>query len=145
MLRARECLAFHLSGLSKVCGLPQVKAGWIAAAGPEDEVAAALERLEVIADVYLSVSGPAQLALPTLLARREAFLGPLRARLAENRAAVAAVAARRSTRCGPMAGGAPSSGSARPWTRRRSASTSSRTAWWCSPASSTTSSGADSW
>jgi alanine-synthesizing transaminase len=91
VLRARECLAFHLSGLSKVCGLPQVKAGWIAAAGPEDEVAAALERLEVIADVYLSVSGPAQLALPTLLARREAFLGPLRARLAENRAAVAAV------------------------------------------------------
>ena len=52
---------------------------------------AALERLEVIADAYLSVSGPAQLALPGLLARREAFLAPLRARLAANRAAVDAV------------------------------------------------------
>ncbi len=91
VLGARACLTFHLSGLSKVCGLPQLKAGWIAAAGPADQVAPALERLEVIADAYLSVSGPAQLALPTLLARREAFLGPLRARLQQNRAAVQAV------------------------------------------------------
>lgn len=91
VLGVRDCLAFHLSGLSKVCGLPQVKAGWIAAAGPADLVAAALERLEVIADVYLSVSGQAQRALPALLARRELFLGPLRARLAANRAAAAAV------------------------------------------------------
>lgn len=91
VLGVRDCLAFHLSGLSKVCGLPQVKAGWIAAGGPADLVAAALERLEVIADAYLSVSGPAQGALPALLARRELFLGPLRARLAANRAAAAAV------------------------------------------------------
>lgn len=91
VLGARACLAFHLSGLSKVCGLPQVKAGWIAAAGPEDQVADALERLEVIADAYLSVSGPAQLAVPALLARREAFLGPLRARLAANRTSAVAV------------------------------------------------------
>ncbi len=91
VLAARGCLAFHLSGLSKVCGLPQLKAGWLAAAGPDRLVAAALERLEVIADAYLSVSGPAQRALPSLLARREAFLAPLRARLAENRAAAEAV------------------------------------------------------
>ncbi len=90
MLAAREALAFHLSGLSKVCGLPQLKAAWIAAAGPSARVAPALERLEVVADTYLSVSGPAQLALPRLLARRERFLGPLRARLAANRAALAA-------------------------------------------------------
>jgi aspartate/methionine/tyrosine aminotransferase len=83
------CLAFHLAGLSKVCGLPQLKAGWIAAAGPEDLVAPALVRLEVIADTYLSVSGPAQLALPALLARREGFLSRLRARLASNREALA--------------------------------------------------------
>ncbi|HEY6101526.1 MAG TPA: aminotransferase class I/II-fold pyridoxal phosphate-dependent enzyme, partial [Anaeromyxobacter sp.] len=86
----RGCLAFHLSGLSKVCGLPQVKAGWIAAAGPEALVAPALERLEVVLDAALSVSGPAQLALPRLLAARETFLAPLRARLATNRAALAA-------------------------------------------------------
>lgn len=87
----REALAFHLSGLSKVCGLPQVKAGWIAAAGPPARVGPALARLEVVADAYLSVSGPAQLALPALLERRESFLAPLRARLAANRAALAAI------------------------------------------------------
>ena len=89
MLTAPECLSFHLAGLSKTCGLPQVKAGWIAAGGPERLVSPALERLEVIADTMLSVSATAQLALPRLLARREAFLGPLRARLAEGRAALA--------------------------------------------------------
>ncbi len=91
VLTARGCLAFHLSGLSKVCGLPQLKAGWLAAGGPDPLVAAAMERLEVIADAYLSVSGLVQRALPALLARREAFLAALRARLAENRAAVEAV------------------------------------------------------
>jgi hypothetical protein len=89
--RTVGCLAFHLSGLSKVCGLPQLKAAWIAAAGPDALVRPALERLEVAADAYLSVSGPAQLALPRLLARREAFLSPLRARLAANRAVLARV------------------------------------------------------
>ncbi|BDG10628.1 pyridoxal phosphate-dependent aminotransferase [Anaeromyxobacter paludicola] len=89
---ARGCLAFHLSGLSKVCGLPQLKAGWIAAAGPEPLVAPALARLEVVADTWLSVSGPAQLALPALLGRRERFLGPLRERLGQNRRALASEA-----------------------------------------------------
>jgi aspartate/methionine/tyrosine aminotransferase len=91
-LDARGCLAFHLSGLSKVCGLPQLKLGWIAAAGPAALVAPALERLDVIADTYLSVSAPAQLALPPLLGAREIFLAPLRARLAANAAALARVA-----------------------------------------------------
>ncbi|ABS27594.1 pyridoxal phosphate-dependent aminotransferase [Anaeromyxobacter sp. Fw109-5] len=85
----REALAFHLAGLSKICGLPQLKAAWIAAAGPEARVGPALARLEVVADAYLSVSGPAQLALAPLLARRERFLAPLRARLAANRATLA--------------------------------------------------------
>jgi alanine-synthesizing transaminase len=89
---ASACLAFQLSGLSKVCGLPQVKAGWIAAAGPDALVAPALARLEVVADAYLSVSAAAQLALPALLARREQFLRPLRERLAANRAALARAA-----------------------------------------------------
>lgn len=82
---ARSCLAFQLSGLSKACGLPQLKAAWIALAGPEAVVRPALERLETIADSFLSISGPAQLALPALLDARERFLGPLRARLAANR------------------------------------------------------------
>ncbi len=85
---ARKCLAFQLSGISKVCGLPQIKVGWIAVAGPPLPVRRAMERLEMIADAYLSVSGPAQLALPALLGARERFLGPLRERLAENRGAL---------------------------------------------------------
>jgi DNA-binding transcriptional MocR family regulator len=52
----------------------------------------ALARLEVVADTLLSVPGPSQLALPALLARRERFLGPLRERLAANRALLAAAA-----------------------------------------------------
>ncbi len=60
-----EALTFSLSGLSKVSGLPQMKLGWIAAGGPG--AAEALERLELIADTYLSVATPVQLALPRLL------------------------------------------------------------------------------
>jgi aspartate/methionine/tyrosine aminotransferase len=89
----RRSLAFHLSGLSKVCGLPQLKVGWLAASGPEPLLWQALERLEVIADAYLSLAGPSQAALQELLPAREAFLGPLRRRLTENRAALLGPAA----------------------------------------------------
>ncbi len=82
----RRCLAVHLSGLSKVCGLPQLKVGWMALAGPASLVEAARARLEVAADTWLSVSGPSQLALPRLLAARRRFLDPLRERLEANRA-----------------------------------------------------------
>jgi alanine-synthesizing transaminase len=91
VLQATRCLGFHLSGLSKTCGLPQMKVAWIAAAGPESEVRPALERLEMIADAALSVSGPGQLALPALLADRERFLAPLRHRLRENRVLLGAL------------------------------------------------------
>ncbi len=64
----RDCLAFALNGLSKTAALPQMKLGWIAAAGPAGPVGEALERLEVIADTYLSVATPVQWALPELLA-----------------------------------------------------------------------------
>jgi hypothetical protein len=63
------CLTFALGGLSKSVGLPQLKGGWIAASGPEGLVVEALERLEVIADTFLSVATPVQLALPALLQR----------------------------------------------------------------------------
>lgn len=89
----REALAFHLSGASKTCGLPQVKAGWIVVAGREPARRRALERLEMISDAFLSVSGPAQRALPVLLRRRHVFLDRLRGRLAGNRAALASLEA----------------------------------------------------
>lgn len=66
LTRAKNVLTLSMSGLSKIAALPQVKLGWIAASGPGHE--AALERLELIADTYLSVATPVQLALPRLLA-----------------------------------------------------------------------------
>lgn len=60
-------LAFTLAGLSKSVGLPQLKLGWIVAGGPATERDAALSALELIADSFLSVSTPVQLALPDLL------------------------------------------------------------------------------
>ena len=50
--------------------LPQMKVAWIVTSGPERETAAAIERLEVIADTYLSMNAPIQLAIPVLLEQR---------------------------------------------------------------------------
>jgi alanine-synthesizing transaminase len=70
-------LAFSMSGLSKIAGLPQMKLGWIVAGGPGHE--AALNALEWIADTYLSVATPVQVALPRLLRAAE----PVRAQILE--------------------------------------------------------------
>jgi alanine-synthesizing transaminase len=83
-----DVLAFSLSGLSKVSGLPQLKLGWIAAGGPG--AGEAVRRLELIADTYLSVSAPVQLAAPELLAARGPFQRAVDSRLAANRATLAA-------------------------------------------------------
>ena len=82
-----EVLAFALSGLSKVAGLPQLKLGWIVAGGPGSREM--LQRLELIADTYLSVSTPVQLAAAGLLEGRHEFQQALNSRLARNRAALA--------------------------------------------------------
>jgi alanine-synthesizing transaminase len=66
----REVLTFTLSGLSKISGLPQMKIAWVATSGPEERKAEALARLEVIADTYLSMNTPLQLAAPVLLEQR---------------------------------------------------------------------------
>jgi aspartate/methionine/tyrosine aminotransferase len=62
-----RCLLFRLGGLSKTAGLPQVKLGWIAVSGPDSLVDEALDRLDLIADTYLSVSTPVQTAARALL------------------------------------------------------------------------------
>ena len=77
-------LCFALGGLSKSCALPQMKVGWIAISGPAELRNQALRRLEFIADTYLSVGTPVQLALPEILARKEALQAPIRERLARN-------------------------------------------------------------
>jgi aspartate/methionine/tyrosine aminotransferase len=64
-----DCLCFSLGGFSKSLGLPQVKLAWLVVSGPQGPVSAALDRLDYVADTYLSVSTPAALAAPGLLAR----------------------------------------------------------------------------
>jgi alanine-synthesizing transaminase len=77
-------LTFTTSGLSKISGLPQVKAAWLISSGPQQLKAAALARLEVIADTYLSMNAPVQLALPVFLEQRHAFQKQLMARVETN-------------------------------------------------------------
>jgi aspartate/methionine/tyrosine aminotransferase len=77
-------LTFTLSGLSKICALPQIKVAWIAASGPAELVQTALDRLDVIADTYLSPNAPVQWAIPELLATRERIQRQLRERVQRN-------------------------------------------------------------
>jgi len=74
-----EVLTFCLSGLSKVAALPQLKLGWIVTSE------LACERLELIADTYLSVSAPVQWAAPTLLGLRTGLQNQILARVCANR------------------------------------------------------------
>ncbi len=61
-----DVLTFTLNGISKLAGLPQMKLGWMAVSGPADQRGEALSRLEIVADAYLSVNTPVQVALPKL-------------------------------------------------------------------------------
>lgn len=79
-----EVLTFTLSGLSKVCGLPQLKLGWIAVSGPAAPRDEALEKLDWIADTFLSVGAPVQHAAGRLLDGRRGFQTALTRRLKEN-------------------------------------------------------------
>jgi len=73
---------FVVSGLSKIAGLPQMKAAWIVATGPDQSTT--LGRLEVIADTFLSMNAPVQLALPAWLAGRDQVQRQIRNRAAAN-------------------------------------------------------------
>jgi aspartate/methionine/tyrosine aminotransferase len=79
-----DILTFSLGGLSKSAGLPQVKLGWIAVGGPDPLVRPALERLEVVADSYLSVSTPVQAAAPELIEGAAGVRAQIQARTAAN-------------------------------------------------------------
>ena len=78
-------LAFCMGGLSKSAGLPQLKLGWVTAAGDPAMVDRAWERLELIADTYLSVGAPIQHALPGLLAMAPGIREQIAGRVAANR------------------------------------------------------------
>jgi len=83
----KDILTFTLSGISKISALPQMKLAWIAASGPAAQLQPALSRLEIIADTYLSLNAPIQLAAPALLDQRKQIqpqlLDRVRANLAE--------------------------------------------------------------
>ncbi len=83
-------LTFCLSGMSKIAGLPQMKVGWIATLGPEKIKAEALGRLEVIADTFLSMNAPVQLALPRWIAGRTGIQEQILERVRRNLAAAKA-------------------------------------------------------
>lgn len=82
--RDDEVLTFYLSGLSKVAGLPQMKLGWILIGGPAALRNEAVERLELIADTYLSVGAPVQHALPGLLSAKTEIQRQIMERLHAN-------------------------------------------------------------
>ena len=77
-------LTFTMSGLSKISGLPQMKVAWLVVSGPEPRKMQALARLEVIADTYLSMNAPVQLATPALLEQRHGFQKQLLSRVRKN-------------------------------------------------------------
>jgi alanine-synthesizing transaminase len=79
-----EVLTFTLSGLSKISALPQMKLAWMATSGPADQRQKALERLEVIADTYLSLNAPIQLAAAVMLDQRKKIQSQLLERVCTN-------------------------------------------------------------
>src|SRR5256885_978844 len=80
----KTALTFTLSGLSKIAGLPQMKAAWIITSGPQEDKRGALARLEVISDTYLSPNALVQLAMPEFFAQRRAFQEQVMARVRKN-------------------------------------------------------------
>ena len=82
----QDALTFTLSGLSKIAALPQMKVAWIVTTGPDALIHPALDRLEVIADTYLSLNAPTQWAIPTLFEQRRSLQPQLQQRIRENRA-----------------------------------------------------------
>ncbi len=79
-----DALTFTLSGLSKIAALPQMKVAWIVVSGPADLKREALNRLEVIADTYLSMNAPVQWAIPAMLEERAGIRRQLMARIHAN-------------------------------------------------------------
>jgi hypothetical protein len=91
-----DVLTFAMSGLSKLAGLPQLKLAFTHVAGPAADVCAALERLELVGDTFLSVGAPVLSALPALLAARGPTERAILTRVRRNHAALHALAATRT-------------------------------------------------
>lgn len=79
-----DVLHFALGGLSKSAGLPHYKLGWIRVGGPAAARREAVAALELIADNFLSVATPVQVALPELLRIAPRIRAAISARTREN-------------------------------------------------------------
>lgn len=79
-----DALTFTLSGVSKISALPQMKLAWVACSGPKEVVDGAGARLEIIADTYLSMNAPIQLATAALLDQRKQIQPILLDRIRQN-------------------------------------------------------------
>jgi aspartate/methionine/tyrosine aminotransferase len=90
---ATDVLSFSLGGLSKTVGLPQLKLGWMIVGGSAQDRTAALASLELIADTYLSVGTPVQIALPQLLRTGAAVRSAIHDRIRNNLAVLRTAAA----------------------------------------------------
>jgi len=79
-----DVLTFILSGISKICGLPQMKVAWLVIGGPQTLKNEAKARLEVIADTFLSMNAPVQLEMPAFLSQGRPFQEQLMERVRRN-------------------------------------------------------------
>ncbi|MFT7538396.1 MAG: alanine-synthesizing transaminase [Lysobacterales bacterium] len=80
----KNVLTFVLGGLSKTLAMPQMKLSWIIVSGPDRQVEEALNRLEIIADTYLSVNTPVQNALASWLKQKDVIQVPIKQRVEKN-------------------------------------------------------------
>jgi len=79
-----SALTFVLSGLSKILALPQMKLGWIVTGGPAGLREEAIERLDFIADTFLSVAAPVQHSAPAWLRLRRSMQAQILDRVLAN-------------------------------------------------------------
>lgn len=105
-LQGRQGLTFVLGGLSKALALPQMKLSWIILSGESRDMTEIKNRLEVIADTFLSVNTPVQNALPQWLPLRDRILSEVGTRVRENRRYIeTALAAETGVHCLAADGG----------------------------------------
>jgi alanine-synthesizing transaminase len=106
VMHAPAATVCSLGGLSKTVGLPQIKLGWIGFGGPSSKLEELMPAYELVADTFLSVSTPAQIALPHLLARGSEVRRQIQTRIERNlRYLVEAVRATPAISLLPVEGG----------------------------------------
>ncbi len=81
---SNDVLTFTLNGISKMCGFPQLKLGWVIVSGESAAAREAINRLEILCDTFLSVNTPVQVGLPQLLKAGEHVRQKIIARIKSN-------------------------------------------------------------